>query len=495
MPATATIIVAYDSRRGIARKNEIPWPRLDQDLKMFRETTTKNIVIMGRKTWDSLPVRPLPDRINIIITKNTEEYSQLNLIQQYGAGVLCFDDLEQAILKSHSSFPDNKIYIAGGQDIYEEAIKKNLVSEIIVTEVEGNYQCDRYFPELKSKYAEISRVELEQPLITGQKSREGVQTLKYQIVIYRLYSNMEEQQYINLMNLILNKGVERSDRTGVGTKSLWGQQLRFNLERFPLLTTKKMFLRGVFEELKWFISGDTNIDRLKKTDVKIWDHNSSREFLDQKGLDYPEGTLGPCYGYQWRNFNKPWYSPTNESSQPDVESDSQNNQQNKPQNNSQKGIDQLQNAIDLIKKDPDSRRIVVSAWNPCQLDQMALPPCHMMYQFAVYDKKLNCRVDMRSADLFLGVPFNIASYALLTTFVAQICDLSVGELVIQMGDTHIYKNHMSACREQINRSPYRFPTLNIKQSIESLNDILKLRYEDLELNEYYSLPAIKAPLN
>lgn len=487
MPALATIFVAYDSARGIAQKGRIPWPRLDKDMELFAKSTEEHVIIMGRKTWESLPQRPLQKRVNIIITNNHTQYSQIRAHQLYGPGVLTSNNLEQAIVTAKSSFPDKKIFVIGGQDIYEEAINKHLVTLIVATEIEAKFNCDRFFPKLgpqfiKSNESQIitQRLNLEN---ADEESREKAPSIKYKVVEYQLINNIAEMNYLQLMNNILLTRVEKGDRTGAGTYMQWGAQLRFPLnDRFPLLTTKKMFLRGVFEELKWFLSGETNIKALADADVHIWDHNSSREYLDSRGLkDYPIGEVGPIYGYQWMNYNKPYSGPAVARSENETTSET--------------GINQLKNAIEMIKNDPTSRRIVVCAWNPQQIDQMALPPCHMMYQFAVVQKKLCCRVDMRSADLFLGVPFNIASYALLTTFVARICNLELGDLVLQMGDVHIYKNHLEACLKQLERTALQFPRLNITKSLDSLEDVAKLTWEDIKLEDYVHHDKIEASLN
>lgn len=486
MPALATIFVAYDSARGIAQKGRIPWPRLEKDMEIFAKSTEDGVIIMGRKTWESLPQRPLQKRVNIIITNNHTQYSQIRAHQLYGPGVLTSNNLEQAIVTAKSSFPDKKIFVIGGQDIYEEAINKHLVTLVVATEIEAKFQCDRFFPKLGPQFVKSG----EMPTITqrlvlenaDEESREKAPTIKYKIVEYQLINNVPEMNYLQLMNNILMTRIEKEDRTGAGTFMQWGAQLRFPLnDRFPLLTTKKMFLRGVFEELKWFLSGQTNIKALTEADVHIWDHNSSREYLDSRGLkDYPIGEVGPIYGYQWMNYNKPYSIPA-ESTPAEV--------------GPEEGINQLKLAIDMIKNDPTSRRIVVCAWNPQQIDQMALPPCHMLYQFAVVQKRLCCRVDMRSADLFLGVPFNIASYALLTIFVARICNLELGDLVLHMGDVHIYKNHLAACLKQLERTALQFPRLNISKPLDSLEDVAKLTWEDIKLEDYIHHEKIEASIN
>jgi thymidylate synthase len=258
------------------------------------------------------------------------------------------------------------------------------------------------------------------------------------------------QQYHNLLNYVLENGIFKSDRTGTGTTSVFGYQMRFDLQQgFPLLTTKKLHTKSIFHELLWFLKGSTNISYLKENGVSIWD-----EWADN------EGNLGPVYGYQWRSWPKPEGGH----------------------------IDQISNLIESIKKNPDSRRLIVSAWNVADIEQMKLPPCHAFFQFYVADGKLSCQLYQRSADIFLGVPFNIASYALLTHMVAQVCNLKVGDFVHTLGDAHIYSNHMEQVRLQLSR-PFRpLPLLKINPSVK---DIFSFKFEDFSVEGYDPHPAIK----
>lgn len=260
----------------------------------------------------------------------------------------------------------------------------------------------------------------------------------------------EEDQYLNLIREILNKGTLRSDRTGTGTLSIFGAQMRFSLrdDVFPLLTTKKVFWKGVVEELLWFIKGSTNANLLAERGVHIWDGNGSREFLDQRGLHEREvGDLGPVYGFQWRHYGADYVDMHHDYSG--------------------QGIDQLAKCIEQIRTNPDDRRIVMTAWNPAALDQMALPPCHMFCQFYVANGELSCQMYQRSADMGLGVPFNIASYSLLTRMMAHVCGLRAGDFIHTIGDAHVYLNHVDALKEQLLRSPRPFPLLKIGSSSSS----------------------------
>lgn len=281
-----------------------------------------------------------------------------------------------------------------------------------------------------------------------------------------MMQNTNEQDYLDLLKNILENGNIKEDRTGIGTKSIFGTKLSFSLKDnvLPLLTTKKMFSKGIIEELLFFIRGETNTKLLEEKGVNIWKGNTSREFLDKKGLhNLKEGEMGPMYGYLWRNFN---------------------------------GVDQLKNAIDLIKNNPDSRRILVSAYDPSLSNKCVLDPCHMFFQFYVEDNSwLSLQWYQRSVDSFLGLPFNIASYALLTHLIAKITGLKAKELIFIGGDTHIYKNHFNQIKEQLNRDVQsNFPTLNIKKEILSLSDLEKLSYLDFEITNYNPQPAIKADM-
>jgi len=294
--------------------------------------------------------------------------------------------------------------------------------------------------------------------------------------------NKEEMNYLDLLSKILN-GNERSDRTGVGTYSIFGTQLRFSLEnnKIPMFTTKKMFSRGVIEELLFFLRGETDTKKLEAKGVNIWKGNTTREFLDKRGLQYlPEGDMGKGYGFQWRNFGG--YTYENHSphywrimSTPP-------------------GTDQLTKALDMIKNDPNSRKIIVSAWNPNQLDEMALEPCHCFFQFEVVNGELSCQWYQRSVDSFLGLPFNILSYAILTHMFAKASGLKAKELIFCGGNTHIYKNHIDQVKLQMSRQPYDFPTLNINKNIVSIEDMEKLSFDDFEIINYQSHSAIKADM-
>ena len=261
------------------------------------------------------------------------------------------------------------------------------------------------------------------------------------------------QAYLDLLRHVLDQGADKADRTGTGTRSVFGYQMRFDLAAgFPLVTTKKLHLRSIVHELLWFLKGDTNIGYLREHGVTIWD-----EWAD------PNGDLGPVYGKQWRR----WATPDG------------------------RVIDQIADVIERIKRDPDSRRLIVSAWNVAEIPQMALAPCHALFQFYVANGKLSCQLYQRSADIFLGVPFNIASYALLTHMVAQVCDLTVGDFVHTLGDAHLYANHLEQAKLQLTRAPLPLPKLQLNPKVRSID---AFRFEDIVIAGYQSHPAIKAPI-
>lgn len=280
----------------------------------------------------------------------------------------------------------------------------------------------------------------------------------------------DELEYFDLIRKVLRDGKYKPDRTGTGTISLFGAQMRFSLRNstVPLLTTKRVFWRGIVEELLWFLAGSTDSNQLKEKNVHIWDANGSKEFLEKSGLGHrEEGDLGPIYGFQWRHFGAEYV--------------------NNNTNYSGKGVDQIANIIERIKKDPYDRRLILSAWNPKDIPLMALPPCHCLAQFYVNDGELSCQLYQRSADVGLGVPFNIASYALLTHMIAHITNLRPGDFIHTLGDAHIYKDHVEPLKEQLERTPTEFPKIKFKRTVSDINDF---KYEDIELIGYKPQEAI-----
>ncbi|WP_372829576.1 thymidylate synthase [Psychrobacter maritimus] len=282
-----------------------------------------------------------------------------------------------------------------------------------------------------------------------------------------MISMKNEQAYLDLLQHVLTHGTEKGDRTGTGTLSHFGAQLRFDLaDGFPLLTTKKVHFKSIVYELFWFLSGSTHVDYLQENNVRIWNEWATAEQTAR--FNRPAGDLGPIYGHQWRNYG------ATKREDGSYEND---------------GVDQISQVIEQIKTNPNSRRLIVSGWNPAEAEQVALPPCHTLFQFFVADNKLSCQLYQRSADLFLGVPFNIASYALLTHMVAQVCGLEVGEFVWTGGDCHIYQNHREQVELQLTRELYSLPTLTLNPNV---TDIFAFNYDDISVDGYESHPAIKA---
>jgi len=383
--------------------------------------------------------------------------------------------------------------VVGGGQVYREAIESGIIGRVIYTEVSNLPQeltFDSWFPELKEKDWERraytagvdsatngGEIVLQTDKKSGmkytfldfikkQKTKDSDSLCETKVITEGAHVNPEEVQYLEMCRYIIDNGVERGDRTGTGTLSKFGAQMRFSLRdsTLPLLTTKRTFWRGVAEELLWFVKGSTNANELGSKNVHIWDGNGSREFLDGRNLEHREvGDLGPVYGFQWRHFGATYK---------DMYTDYTG-----------QGVDQLAECIDKIKNNPEDRRIILSAWNPVDLNIMALPPCHMFCQFYVDTKKneLSCQMYQRSADMGLGVPFNIASYALLTHMIAHVTGRKPGDFIHTIGDAHVYLNHVDALKVQLDRPPRAFPKLVINSETK---DIDGFSYEDFKVIGY-----------
>eukprot|EP01083_Nonionella_stella_P276799 940855_1 len=498
------IVAATVPDFGIGLNGSIPW-KIKEDLKFFRETTTttkdntkQNAVIMGRKTWESIPnkYRPLPSRLNIVLTRNPKSDIAKSIHSM--DSTIISSSFEHAMeCLSWPPYCDNieSIYVIGGSEIYNLCIKNyfNNIHAIYLTQIFNNkdiIKCDKFLNISWDKYNPIALSDKKQcksnesfeyqifqllPIINKSDKENESNTANNatteQKISETIDSTHEEYQYLNLIKKILSEGVKRGDRTGTGTLSIFGAQMRFNLSNniFPLLTTKRVFWRGVAEELLWFMNGSTSAKLLQEKRVRIWDGNSTREFLDGRGLNHYEvGDLGPVYGFQWRHFGAEYGSMHDDYKG--------------------KGVDQLMQCINMIKNNPNSRRIVMTAWNPSDLNKMALPPCHMFVQFYVANGKLSAQMYQRSADMGLGVPFNIASYALLTRIIAQICDLEAGEFVHTIGDAHVYLNHVEPLKEQLKRVPMKFPILKINPNKKNVDEF---EYKDFKVVGYKSHKTIK----
>ena len=457
-----SIVVCCDEKDGISKNGNIPWKN-PEELKYFSDLTSAtldsgktNVVMMGRKTWESIPIknRPLSNRINCILSRSSKV-----------DGIDCFPDIYSALYNYGSKPEIEAIFIIGGESIYNQCLSEplcGLCDYVYLSRLKNDHNCDQKFPmnTLNDKFTLEDSVDSPHDFTCEMWTR-------HQLLFE------EEYQYLNLIRKILKKGERRTNRTGVDTLSVFGEQLRFDLRKhFPLLTTKKVFWRGVVEELLWMLRGETDARDLQGRGVHIWDGNSSREFLDNLGFeDREEGDCGPIYGWQWRRFDEYYFGAE------------------KLQGFGSHGTDQIKKIVSLLKKEPKSRRIVLTAWNPAQIGEMVLPPCHMMSVFQVSNnEELSCHMLMRSTDVTLGLPFNIASYALLTHILAKMTNLKVGSLVISLSDAHIYTNHLEAIKKQLDRIPRKMPQLSI--NIDR-SDAAEYVFTDFDLENYSPHPTIK----
>ncbi|XP_020694107.1 bifunctional dihydrofolate reductase-thymidylate synthase-like isoform X1 [Dendrobium catenatum] len=484
-PRTFEVVVAATREMGIGKDGKLPW-KLPSDLKFFKELTMstsnpakKNAVIMGRRTWESIPneKRPLPGRLNIVLTRS--ESFDISTVEN----VITCSSMSSALDLLASSpycFSTEKVFVIGGGHILRDVLNAPECDAIHLTDIEASIECDTFIPavdvsvfqpwfssfplvENNIRYSFVtyvrvrsqssqSQIQYDFQATNGNSCKDKIEIQQFSFLPKMIFEQHEEYSYLRLVEDIISHGAMKIDRTETGTLSKFGCQMRFNLRRsFPLLTTKRVFWRGVVEELLWFISGSTNAKVLQARGIRIWDGNASRDYLDSVGLAHrEEGDLGPIYGFQWRHLGAKYV---------DMHADY-----------SGKGFDQLLDVIEKIKKKPDDEQIVLSAWNPFDLKEMALPPCHMFSQFYVKDGELSCQMYQRSADMGLGVPFNIASYSLLTYMIAQVCDLVPGDFTHHIGDAHVYRTHVRPLREQIQKQPKPFPILKInpeKKDIDS----------------------------
>ncbi|KAH0934772.1 hypothetical protein HID58_011889 [Brassica napus] len=473
---TYQVVVAATKQMGIGKDGKLPW-NLPTDLKFFKDITQttsdptkKNAVVMGRKTWEAIPTkhRPLPGRLNVVLTRsggfdiaNTENVVTCSSV----------DSALHLLAAPPYCLSIERVFVIGGGDILREALNMPSCDAIHLTEIDTSIECDTFIPEvdacvyqpwcssvpvtengLRFRFTSFVRVKSsadESSSNGSQQSPLQFNGKRFSFLPKMVFDQHEEFRYLNMVGDIISNGNVKNDRTGTGTLSKFGTQMKFNLRRsFPLLTTKRVFWRGVVEELLWFISGSTNAKVLQGKGIHIWDGNASREYLDGIGLsEREEGDLGRVYGFQWRHFGAKYT---------DMHADY-----------TSQGFDQLADVIDKIKNNPDDRRIILSAWNPSDLKLMALPPCHMFAQFYVAEGELSCQMYQRSADMSLGVPFNIASYSLLTCMLAHVCDLVPGDFVHVIGDAHVYRTHVRPLQEQLQNPPKPFPINAEKKDIDS----------------------------
>lgn len=501
-----SIIVAVDSKGGIAKDGEIPW-YVPNDLKQFKNITTKtygqntmNVLIMGRNTWEGIPAkfRPLKDRITIVIS-TTMTLDHLD--NATGSPVFLARSFNDALdICKNLGDQKEKIFICGGYGIYKEALERNIVDTVYMTKIKHDFECDVFFPKntLKrmrkskyykeytmSKWNEYLDITDEQEKYIGEANKYKFVSRKITYHFYKLqYENEGEKQYLELL-----KNIKWQDSTGresrnAPTYSIFGPQIEFDLRYgFPLLTTKRMFWRGIVEELLFFIRGDTNNNNLVDKGVHIWDANTTREFLDGRGLQHYEvGDTGPMYGYSWRHFGNPYEGMDHDYTG--------------------QGYDQLRDVIYLLKTDPNSRRIMMTTYDPSVVSQSVLAPCHgLVVQFYVDNGYLDCKMYQRSCDTFLGCPFNIASYALLMHMISHVTGYKPGKLILTFGDAHIYKEHLEQVIEQINRAPLQFPSVEVNKEFDvtsgvdhALQFLEGLCMDDFVLRDYKCYPGIKAQM-
>ncbi|GAY66185.1 hypothetical protein CUMW_246740 [Citrus unshiu] len=492
------VVVAATRDMGIGKDGKLPW-KLPSDLKFFKEITQitsdagkRNAVIMGRKTWESIPLehRPLPGRLNVVLTRSGS--FDIATVENV---VICgsIGSALELLAASPYCLSIEKVFVIGGGQILSEALNAPECDAIHITEIETRIECDTFIPSIDSsvfqpwyssfpivenniryclstyvrvRSAAVESLSQNNDIVLDSKTNsDKFEVKQFSFLPKMVFEKHEEYLYLRLVQDIISDGNLKDDRTGTGTLSKFGCQMRYNLRTtFPLLTTKALFWRGVVEELLWFISGSTNAKVLQEKDIHIWDGNASREYLDRRvvGLtDREEGDLGPVYGFQWRHFGARYT--------------------NMHADYSGQGFDQLLDVINKIKNNPNDRRIVLSAWNPSDLKLMALPPCHMFAQFYVANGELSCQMYQRSADMGLGVPFNIASYALLTCMIAHVCDLAPGDFIHVIGDAHVYRNHVRPLEEQLQKLPKPFPILKINPEKKDIDSFVA---EDFKLIGY-----------
>lgn len=445
--------------------------KIPDDLKNFKMITETYTVVMGRKTWDSLKHKPLKNRTNIVLTRNgppDEYYNDTHF--------MTFNQFKS----SKPLYTGDKYFVIGGGEIYNLFMKD--------TEL---YPTKLYLTHIKCKLGDkvpdtwLGDDFLHKYVLNKHSDEMLYGDVKYRYLFYD-YTTVrhQENQYLQLIENILENGNERSDRTGTGTVSLFGTHMKFDISKsIPVMTTRSSPFRVILEELLFFCRGDTDAKILQNKNVKIWDGNTSREFLDKRGLNhYDEGIMGPIYGYQWRHFGADYGQKYADSSKADMSEVG--------------GFDQLKHVEYLLKNDPYSRRIVISAWEPSKTDQMVLAPCHILLQFYVEEikgqKYLSCQFYQRSSDQ-LAFCFNVVSYSILTHILALRCGMKPKNIIYIAGDCHVYKNHIDAVKPQLDRNIRPFPTMNIKNIVATV-DWEDISVDDFELIGYFPHPAIKMPM-
>jgi thymidylate synthase len=486
-----TSVVFNKNKLAIGRNNELLF-RFKDDMNFFKQTTIgnypeyTNVVVMGYNTYLSIK-KPLEKRINIVLTNKTELYNVQNYLS-----MLENNDTESRIyFMNLETFWEMYfhykpvVFVIGGSQIYDLFIYR--ARNIYLTDIKTIDEKDIKFSVEKEPDTFLTHFPSKFKLKTISEkhiSKNGLYSYRF-LKYEEGETRSDEYQYVNLLKNIISSGNRRDDRTQTGTISIFGTQLRFNIsECIPLMTLKQVPFRIILEELLWFCRGDTDSKILHKKNIHIWDGNTSREFLDKQGLtDYDEGVLGPGYGFQWRHQGAQYRQEYADTSKVDTESIG--------------GFDQLAYVEHLLKTDPFSRRIVISAWNPSDFNKTALVPCHILLQFYVEqvgdEKHLSCQFYMRSNDVFLANVFNIVSYTVLTHILAFKCNMKPKEIIYSCGDAHIYSNHLEQVNSLFSRKPRPFPKLVLNESLKS-KDWSEMQESDFVLIGYYPHPAIRAPM-
>lgn len=443
------VIIAMTKKGGIGFENKIPW-KCVEELQLFKDITNDNVLIVGRKTYESLPL--LKNRIIMVLSSNVNKDINNS-----------FTSLSDALTYTSNIYNNKKIFISGGAQLYNNvfsSLRKN-INKVYLSVMNGEFECDTFVNFDPLEWTVIKKITYEHNKFTH----------------YELLPIIpDESKYLRLLKDVYENGFIKKGRNG-NTKSMFGKTIEFDLTNgYPLITTKAMFFRGIVEELLFFIRGDTDSNILSDKNIKIWNGNTNRQFLDSIGKNNRGiGIMGPLYGYQWRNFNAKY---DEENAKP-----------------KEKGIDQFKNVINMIINEPESRRIMMTTFNPSQIDQGVLPPCHsIILQFYVQDGFLDMFCFNRSQDLFLGTPFNIASSSLLQIIIAKITGLTARKIILSLGDCHIYESHYDVVEQQFNRIPLSFPKININKELKSMEDIEKLEYNDFDLIDYVSYKTLKADM-
>lgn len=477
------LIVAHDSKHGIARSNEIPW-RIPHDYNFFMDTTKrqyfakkKNVLIMGKNTWKALPdaSRGLKDRITIVVSTSMtdDELKKDNCTESETYLSHSLGDAVSLCAKLDAGKP----FICGGSRIYAEALQTLPIDEVYLTKIDHDYDCDTFFPSHLLKHFDG----IEEKFLLNDSERDvNVTFVKCGIAPN---PNVGEQQYLNILRDIIANGDFKKTRNG-NTWSVFGKTMEFDLaDGFPLLTTKKVFMKGIFEELIFFLKGDTNANHLSEKGVKIWEPNTSREYLDTHGLtDYAVGDMGSMYGFNLRHFGAEYKGMTNDYVG--------------------QGFDQINYCLNLLKTDPFSRRIIMSTFNPAKAHEGVLYPCHGLSIIFNVDKhhRLSCMMTQRSADIFCGIPFNIASYALLVHLICEVINndpdyngskFIPGKVIINMADVHAYEVHHTQVVRQILREQFAFPKISFARKLTELTDFT---LNDVVIENYVSYPGIIAKM-